>query len=87
MCIRDRVYDKKRLKNGRAFTTSPWAYDDKLFFLNEDGVTFVVEAGEKFKLLHKNQLEEDDMCMASPALAGDKLLIRTDKRIYCFSKK
>ena len=82
-----KVYGKKRLKNGRAFTTSPWAYDDKLFFLNEDGVTFVAQAGEEFKLLHTNRLAEDDMCMASPALAGDKLLIRTEKRIYCFSKK
>jgi len=26
------------------------------------------------------------MCMATPALVGGKLLIRTDARIYCFSK-
>ena len=81
------VYEKKRLKNGRAFTTSPWAYNGKLFFLNESGVTYVVQAGEDFKILDINKLGEDDMCMATPALVGDKLLIRTEKRIYCFAKQ
>ena len=31
-----------------------------------------------------NKLLEDDMCMATPALVGDKLIIRTDARVYCF---
>lgn len=81
------VYDRKRLKNGKAFTSSPWAYDDKLFCLNEDGVTYVIQTGKEFKPLHKNRLADDDMCMATPALVGDKLLIRTEKRIYCIGKK
>ncbi len=34
--------------------------------------------GERqFELLHTNTLAEDDMCMATPAIAGDRLLIRT----------
>lgn len=80
------VYGRKRLKNGRAFTTSPWAYNGKVFCLNEDGLTYVIKAGEKFEVLYTNKLAEDDMCMATPALALDKLLIRTEKRIYCFAK-
>jgi hypothetical protein len=51
--------------------------------LNEDGVTFVFEAGDEFKLLHTNPLEEDDLGMATPAIAGDRLLLRTGKRVYC----
>ncbi len=73
-----------RLPEGRAFTSSPWAYGGKVFYLNEYGVTYVLEAGRGFKLLHTNTLLEDDMCMATPALAGDKLIIRTDTRVYCF---
>ena len=46
-----------------------------MFCLDEDGVTFVVRAGDRFELLHTNKLADDDMCMASPALAGDRLLI------------
>ncbi len=65
------------------FSSSPWAYDDKIFCLNEDGDTFVFQAGKSFKLLHVNSLAEDDMCMATPAIAGDCLLIRSSARIYC----
>lgn len=77
------IYSAKRLQNGRAFTASPWACDGKLFCLNEDGVTFVLQAGDEFQLLHKNVLEQDDMCMATPAMTTDRLLIRTAARIYC----
>ena len=63
-----------------AFTTSPWAYNGKLFLLSEEGQTFVVDAGEEFKLLHVNSL--DDFTVATPALVGERLLIRTEKRLY-----
>ena len=55
----------------------------KVFCLDEDGVTFVLRAGDKFELLHTNKLADDDMCMATPAIAGDRLLIRTSQRVYC----
>jgi outer membrane protein assembly factor BamB len=62
------------------FTTSPWAYNGRLFCLSEEGQTFVVAAGEKFRLLHVNEL--DEMALASPALVGERLLIRTEGRLY-----
>lgn len=77
------IYEPQRLLNGRAFTASPWAYGGKVFCLNEDGVTFVLKAGDQFELLHTNHLAEDDMCMATPAIVGDRLLIRTSARLYC----
>ncbi len=80
------VYDRTRLPRGRAFTASPWGANGKVFCLNEDGVTFVVRAGDEFELLHKNALADDDMAMATPALAGDRLLIRTSARVYCIKK-
>jgi outer membrane protein assembly factor BamB len=80
------VYAPERLPNGRAFTASPWAANDKLFFLNEDGLTFVATAGREFKVLHTNPLAPDDMGMATPAIAGDRLLIRTSARVYCIRK-
>jgi hypothetical protein len=63
-----------------AFTTSPWAYNGKLFCLSEEGQTFVIAAGEQFQLLHVNAL--DDMALATPALVGERLLIRTESRLY-----
>ena len=63
-----------------AFTTSPWAYNGRLFCLSEEGQTFVIAAGEKFQLLHVNEL--DEMALASPALVGERLLVRTESRLY-----
>ena len=68
-----------------AFTTSPWAYNGKLFCLSEEGQTFVIATGEKFQLLHVNEL--DDMALASPALVGERLLIRTEHRLYSIRRR
>ena len=68
-----------------AFTTSPWAYNGKLFCLSEEGQTFVVTTGEEFKLSHVNEL--DDFVQASPALVGERLLIRTEKKLYSIRRK
>ena len=76
-------YRKERLPEGRAFTASPWAYNGLVFCANEYGETFVVRAGPKFELLRTNLLGEDDMVMASPAIAGGRVFLRTDRRLYC----
>jgi outer membrane protein assembly factor BamB len=68
-----------------AFTTSPWAYNGKLFCLSEEGQTFVVNTGEEFQLSHVNEL--DDFAQASPALVNDRLLIRTEHRLYSIRRK
>ena len=67
------------------FTTSPWAYNGKLFCLSEEGQTFVVNTVEQFQLSHVNEL--DDMAQASPALVGERLLIRTEHRLYSIRRK
>ena len=68
-----------------AFTTSPWAYNGKLFCLSEEGQTYVVSTGDEFKLLHVNAL--DDFALASPALVGDRLLLRTEHKLYSIRRK
>lgn len=77
------LYDRERLPEGFAFTSSPWATGGRVFCLNEDGVCYVLRAGDNFELLHTNKLAGDDMCMATPAFAGDRLLLRTAPRLYC----
>ena len=80
------IFDRQRLPDGRAFTASPWAYRDHIFCLNEDGVTYVVPAGDEFTVSHTNTLGTDEMFMATPAIAGNKLLIRSDRRLYCIAQ-
>src|SRR5438876_6352070 len=79
------IYEKQRIRpEPTSFTASPWAANGKIFALSEDGDTFVFQAGPEYKLLHKNSLEE--MCMATAAIAGDRLLIRTLTKLYCIRK-
>jgi outer membrane protein assembly factor BamB len=76
------VYEKQRIGPGiTAFTASPWAANGKIFALSEDGETFVFKAGPDYQLLHKNSL--DEMSLATPAMVGDRLLIRTLTKLYC----
>ncbi len=71
---------KSRIEVGGAFTSSPWAYSGKVFCLSEEGKTYVIAAGDKFELLHANLL--DEMAQATPAIVGDRLLLRTESRLY-----
>ena len=44
------------------------------------GLTFVLDAGAEYKEIAKNDLGE--MSLASPAIAGDALYIRTETKLY-----
>jgi len=75
------VYGKQRIDPAAgAFTASPWAYQDKIFCLSEDGDTYVIQAGSEYKLVGKNSL--DEMCMATPAIAQENLVLRTASKLY-----
>jgi len=77
-------YDRERLGKSRLFTASPLAYNGKIFCFGERGETVVLRAGDEFKELHRNELGE--LIMATPAIAGDSLLIRTAKHLICVKK-
>jgi outer membrane protein assembly factor BamB len=79
------IYERQRIDaSANAFTASPWAYDGKVFCLSEDGDTFVIQAGPEFKVLGKNSL--DDMSLATPALAGKSVYLRTLSKLYRIDK-
>ncbi len=79
------IYAKQRIDpNAGAFTSSPWAYNGKIFCLSEDGDTFVIQAGPEYKLVGKNSL--DEMCMATPAIVRGSLILRTASKLYKISK-
>lgn len=76
----ERVY-RERLPSGRDVVASPLLFDDKLLLLDEDGNAMVVAAGREFKVLGNNKL--DDVFWASPAVAGNSLLLRGVDHLYC----
>ncbi len=66
------------------FSSSPVAVGDKLFFTNDQGQTFVVQAGRTFKLLRVNELKAQ--VLASPALVDGVWYWRTDRELLAIAK-
>jgi len=81
----EEIYGKQRFSPSGSFTASPFAYNGKLFCLSEDCLTYVIQPGPNFEILATNSL--DERSLACPAIAGDKLLIRTASKLYCFSEE
>ena len=65
---------------GGTFSASPIHASGRIYLFDEDGKTTVIEAAREFKLLAENQL--DNGFMASPAVAGDALFVRTRTDLY-----
>jgi outer membrane protein assembly factor BamB len=76
----ERAYRSRVAPGASAFTASPWAYNGHVFAMSEEGDTFVIEAADQYRLVRVNSL--DDFSMATPAIVGDRLLIRTQHRLY-----
>ena len=72
------VHWTERLK-GR-FSASPLYGAERIYFLNETGQTFVVAPRKAFRELARNQV--DGRTLASLAVAGETLLLRTDTHLY-----
>ena len=66
------------------FSASPVAVGDKIFFTNDQGQTFVLQAGREFKLLHVNELRAQ--VLASPALVDGTWYWRTDRELLAIGK-
>jgi outer membrane protein assembly factor BamB len=65
---------------GNTFSASPWTYGGKIFFLSEEGDTFVINPGDAYDEVAKNSLGE--LAFASPAITRDGLFVRTQSRLY-----
>ena len=61
-------------------SASPVTAQGRIYSLNEAGVTFVVEADKKFRLLAKNDLAE--RALASPAVDEGAIFIRTETKLW-----
>ncbi len=65
---------------GADVCASPIVSAGRVYFFDRDGKATVIESSAKFKQLAINQL--DDGCMASPAVVGDALILRTETHLY-----
>ena len=80
----EEIYGRQRITVGEGFTSSPWAYNGKIFALSEEGTTYVIEAGPEFRVTGENSLNE--FTMATPAILDNSLVIRTSEAVYRIAK-
>jgi outer membrane protein assembly factor BamB len=78
------IYRKTRVEAGAVFSASPVAVDGMLFCSSEDGDVYVIKAADQYVLLAKNSLRES--IMASPAISGGNMFIRTIRHLYCIQR-
>ena len=69
-----------RERIGGNYSASPLHSDGKIYFHSREGVTTVIEAGKTFRVISKNRLNGSHM--ASAAVDGEALLLRTDQALY-----
>ena len=74
------VYKVRVGGGGQTFSASPIAAGDRVMLLTEEGTTFVLGTGGEYKEIAKNDLGE--MTLASPAIAGNAIYIRTESKLY-----
>ena len=63
---------------------SPVTVGDRVYFLNDKGVTHVIKPGDKYELVAANDLGEK--CYASPALSRGQIFLRGFTNLYCIGR-
>ncbi len=70
---------------GGEYSSSPVYADGKIYLFSEDGKTTVLKPGRTFEKLAENKLDEG--FLASPAIAGKALFLRTRTHLYRIEKR
>jgi outer membrane protein assembly factor BamB len=78
------VWGPQRIKSA-TYSSSPVLADGKIYITNEDGLTTVLKAGDKFEVVAENDLK--DYCLSSPAISDGQIFIRTTQYLYCIGKR
>ncbi len=67
------------------FSASPVAAAGRVYVTNEDGRTYVLQAGREKRILAENDLGE--RTLASMAISQGRIYLRTDAHLYCIGAK
>ncbi len=86
MCLDARTgheFWKERIDGNHS--ASPLYANGRIYFFSHEGKSVVIESGKEFKQLAENSL--DSGFMASPAVAGNALFLRTETHLYRIEEK
>jgi outer membrane protein assembly factor BamB len=81
------VYRERLSGSAGVCYASPVAADGKVYIVTRSSGVYVVAAGAEFRELAANRFEDDTSVFnATPAITGSRLLLRSDRRLYCVGK-
>jgi outer membrane protein assembly factor BamB len=75
---------EERIGAPGGYYASPVAADGRLYLTSDQGMITVVKAGDKLEVLARNEIGEP--VLASPALAGNTLYVRSAKHLWAFGE-
>jgi outer membrane protein assembly factor BamB len=82
------VYEERLEPSPGQIYASPVMADGKIYFTGRSGRTVVVAAKPKFEKLADNTLESNrGVFNSTPAVTGNRLLLRSNKGLYCLGEK
>jgi outer membrane protein assembly factor BamB len=79
-------YQQTRLPKSYSFKSSPVGANGRLYLASENDDVVVVKMGEKFEVLATNTMA-DEMFIATPAISGGEIFLRSRARLYCIRGK
>ncbi len=77
------IWPRKRIRNLGNYYASPIAGDSKIYVTGENGFIVVLKADSKHVLLARNDM--GDSCIGTPAIADNRLYVRTLNKLFCIS--
>ena len=81
------VYTERLPRRFGTVYSSPVLAGGKIYLFSRQGGSVVIQPGGTFKILSQNPRLDESPANSSPAIAGDQLLIRSDKFLYCIGEK
>lgn len=80
------IYEKRVPRASQVYASALLA-DGRIYYVSRSGRTFVLPAEPRYELLQVNDLDDGSMFNASPAVAGNQLLLRSDRYLYCIGER
>jgi outer membrane protein assembly factor BamB len=81
------VYEERLEASPGQIYASPVLAENRIYYVGRGGRTVVVAAEPKFGVLAVNNLEKNKgVFNASPAISGNRLLIRSNRSLYAIGK-
>ncbi|MCP4732374.1 MAG: PQQ-binding-like beta-propeller repeat protein [Roseibacillus sp.] len=79
------LWEGKLPRGAQSYYSSPTIADGKIYAGREDGKLLVAELNKELKVLFERDFEK--RIVASPVPVGDRILLRNDTHLMCFTKK